>query len=80
MEYMIEAFSIAATFYILAAVYFVIMIISSLDLKGRLKDMSTEGINLEEKKTAKVDLRSSLPMKQSRREDFISCGSCFSST
>ncbi|WP_342388283.1 L-lactate MFS transporter [Salinicoccus bachuensis] len=56
MEFMIEAFSIGATFYVLAGVYFVIMLLSSLYLEKPPEGYQPEGVDLEEKQTAKKDL------------------------
>lgn len=56
MEFMIQTFSIAATFYVLAVVYFVIMLLSSLYLEKPPEGYQPEGVDLEEKKTAKRDL------------------------
>lgn len=55
MEFMIETFSIPMTFYVLAGVYFVIMLLSSLYLEKPPEGYHPEGIDLEEEKTAKQD-------------------------
>ncbi|WP_031546994.1 L-lactate MFS transporter [Salinicoccus luteus] len=55
MEFMIESFSIAVTFYVLAVVYFVIMLLSSLYLEKPPEGYQPEGVDLEEEKTAKQD-------------------------
>ncbi|WP_434121382.1 L-lactate MFS transporter [Salinicoccus roseus] len=56
MEFMIETFSIAMTFYVLAGVYFVIMLLSSLYLEKPPEGYHPEGVDLEEEKTAKQDV------------------------
>lgn len=55
MEFMIETFSIAMTFYVLAGVYFVTMLLSSLYLEKPPEGYHPEGVDLEEEKTAKQD-------------------------
>ncbi|WP_271400234.1 OFA family MFS transporter [Salinicoccus roseus] len=55
MEFMIETFSIAMTFYVVAVVYFVIMLLSSLYLEKPPEGYHPEGIDLENEKTAKQD-------------------------
>ncbi|WP_271397478.1 OFA family MFS transporter [Salinicoccus roseus] len=55
MEFMIETFSIAMTFYVLAGVYFVVMLLSSLYLEKPPEGYHPEGVDLEEEKTAKQD-------------------------
>ncbi|KIH71268.1 MFS transporter [Salinicoccus roseus] len=55
MEFMIETFSIAMTFYVLAGVYFVVMLLSSLYLEKPPEGYHPEGVDLEDEKTAKQD-------------------------
>ena len=55
MEFMIETFSIAMTFYVVAVVYFVIMLLSSLYLEKPPEGYHPEGVDLEDEKTAKQD-------------------------
>lgn len=55
MEFMIETFSIAMTFYVVAVVYFVIMLLSSLYLEKPPEGYHPEGVDLEDEKTTKQD-------------------------
>lgn len=55
MEWLIVNVSIAGTFYILAVIYFAVMIVSSLYLERPPEGYKPEGVNLEEKVTARKD-------------------------
>lgn len=56
MEWLIVNVSIAGTFYILAVIYFAVMIASSLYLERPPEGYKPEGVNLDEKVTAKKDV------------------------